>query len=169
MLWIADTGPLLHLHQAGLLDLLNSGDELRTTPAVVGEWRQKVRGATLPSWVRVDQPGSLALSMAENWRRNGLLDHGEAESLAHAVVSRADGFLPDDTAAREFARGEKLAVMGSLGVVLLAAARKHLSAESARLAWHGLAHHSTLWISPALRRETEEALGRILAKNFPLE
>lgn len=165
MHWRADTGPLLHLHQAALLDLLNFEDEVRTTPAVVEEWTSKVREATLPEWVRVETPGLTAMRIAENWRDEGVLDRGEAESLAHAAVGKAAGYFTDDTAAREVAREENLPVRGSPGVLLMAAARKRLSAEDARTAWHRLAHDSTLWISPTLRREVEAALERILAQN----
>jgi predicted nucleic acid-binding protein len=165
MHWIADTGPLLHLHQAGLLDLLNSGEDIRTTPAVVAEWESKVPGANLPEWVRVEKPGPNAIRIAKSWREEGLLDRGEAESLAHAVIGKAAGYLTDDTAAREFAREENLLVRGSLGVLLMTVARNRLSAGAARTAWHRLAHDSTLWISPSLRREVETALERILTQN----
>jgi predicted nucleic acid-binding protein len=169
MLWIADTGPLLHLHQADLIELLHSDDDIRTTPAVVSEWSRRVRGTTLPSWLKVEDPKRQELLLAEKWLAAGVLDQGEAESLAHAVFIRADGFLTDDTAAREFALGENLSVRGSLGVLLMAAARRRLPAETARAAWYRLANHSTLWISPALRREVDAAMERILARNPPVE
>lgn len=164
MPWVADTGPLLHLHQAGLLDLLKPEGLIVTTPTVEEEWRRQTRGGTLPEWVRVETSGQQLANLARDWRRRALLHAGEAEALAHALEIRADGFLTDDTAAREFARAAGLAVRGSLGVVLLAAARQQLSADRAREAWERLANQSTLWISPTLRRETTVALERILAK-----
>lgn len=169
MLWIADTGPLLHLHQAELMDLLHSDEDLRTTPIVVEEWNSKVRGATLPHWLRIETPAPTAIRLAKKWQREGLLGRGEAESLAHAVIVKADGFLTDDTTAREFARRENLSVRGSLGVLLMAASRRRISADSARDGWHRLAHDSTLWISPALRRKAEAALERILERNHSSE
>jgi len=164
MVWVADTGPLLHLHQAGLLHLLKHEARNLTTPAVWEEWRGKTRRAELPEWVTVEMPGQQACELARDWTRRALLDAGEAEALAHARAIGAEGFLTDDTAARECARTEGLIVRGSLGVVLMAAARSQLTEVQAREAWDHLANHSTLWISPALRRETTEALERILSK-----
>lgn len=165
MRWMSDTGPLLHLHQAGLLDLLQEEPRISTTPTVVEEWRSKTGEAALPEWVRTEIPELRTLHKAHDWMRQGLLDHGEAESLAHALATGTEGFLTDDTAAREFAQAKGLVVRGSLGVLLMAAAHRRLANGPARAAWHRLAHCSTLWISPALRRETTEALERILARN----
>lgn len=164
MLWVADTGPLLHLHQAGLLDLLKHESKIVTTPAVVREWRSKARSGVLPEWIQEEQPEQRARDNALDWMRRGLLDADEAEALAHALETGADGFFADDTAAREMASKEGLAVRGSLGVVLMAAARNYLTISQSREAWNRLATQSTLWISPALRRETTEALESILAK-----
>jgi len=164
MLWVADTGPLLHLHQAGLLDLLQYEGKTLTTPSVLEEWLRKTRGGKLPEWVRLEMPGQRALGLALDWTRRGVLDAGEAEALAHALEIGAEGFLTDDTAAREFARAKGLAVRGTLGVILIAAAHDALKDDAARAALQNLCRTSTLWISQALRRESTQALERILAK-----
>jgi predicted nucleic acid-binding protein len=88
------------------------------------------------------------------------LEAGEAEAIALARQLSAAWFLTDDAAARVFAAALGLEVHGSLGVVLWAAARKHLSHEEAAAALDRLAH-SSLWISAQVLAEARAALERL--------
>jgi predicted nucleic acid-binding protein len=58
--------------------------------------------------------------------RVGLLDAGQAEAIALARQLKANWFLTDDTAARVLSASFGLEVHGSLGIVLCAAAMRHL-------------------------------------------
>lgn len=68
----------------------------------------------------------------------------------------------DDAAARVFATALGLEVHGSLGIVLWAAARRHLHREEAAVALDRLAH-SSLWISARVLAEAQAALHRLFA------
>jgi predicted nucleic acid-binding protein len=97
---------------------------------------------------------------ATGWQQSGLLETGEAETIALALQLSATWLLTDDTAARVFATTLGFEVHGSLGIVLWAAARGHLSREEAAAALDRLAH-STLWISARVLVEARMALDRL--------
>ena len=90
------------------------------------------------------------------------MEAGEAEAIALACQLSAAWFLTDDAAARVFAASLGLEVHGSLGLVLWAAARKHLGHEEAAAALDRLAH-SSLWISARVLAEAQAALDRLFA------
>lgn len=92
---IADTGPVLHLEEAGLSSLLPKLGEVYVTPAVLAELRQR-SGWSRPAWLQVAQPSVAALREARIWVSGGMLHAGEAEALAHAREVRPDYFLTDD-------------------------------------------------------------------------
>ena len=157
----ADTGPLLHLEQAGLLDLLAGMGRVFTTSAVIDEWRRLGVSET-PKWLTVEPVSANASAVAGSWIRSGLLHKGEAEVLAVACELKTDGFLTDDAAAREMASALGFEVRGSLGVVLGAASRGLLKGENAFAALDAMQSRSTLWLSARVRREAHAALRRIL-------
>lgn len=161
---VTDTGPLLHLGEAGLWELLTASGIIVGTPYVVAEWRSKQEGLKeAPDWLCVETPSPEAQSMAGNWVQAGLIHEGEAEALAHARTTGADVFLTDDTAAREMARSLGINARGSLGVVLMLAAKRRLSQEQASAALDRLWRNSTLWLSPRVRDEAAVLLAKIFA------
>jgi len=165
--WICDTGPLLHLHQAGLLELLPRMGQISTAPAVAQEWRRLEPGvahAAWPSWLFEETLSKEALVIARNWVLAGLLDSGEAEALALAQERDSEGFLTDDAAAREMAVALGFEVSGSLGVVLSAVARGVVSVAEAFGTLEKLQTRSTLWLSTKVRKEARIALERIVEK-----
>ena len=139
----ADTGPLLHLEQAGLLDLLAGMGRVFTTSAVIDEWRRLGVSET-PKWLTVEPVSANASAVAGSWIRSGLLHKGEAEVLAVACELKTDGFLTDDAAAREMASALGFEVRGSLGVVLGAASRGLLKGKNAFAALDAMQSRSTL-------------------------
>lgn len=157
----ADTGPLLHLEQAGLLDLLAGMGRVSTTSAVIDEWRRLGVSET-PKWLTVEPVSANASAVAGSWIRSGLLHKGEAEVLAVACELKTVGFLTDDAAAREMASALGFEVRGSLGGVLGAASRGLLKGENAFAALDAMQSRSTLWLSARVRREAHAALRRIL-------
>ena len=122
---VADTGPILHLHEAGALHLLPLIGEVLVPPLVLAELR--VHAPTLwtglpPEWVKARVLSPNLQSRARAWQRAGLLHGGESEALALAGETRPDWFLTDDAAARIMAESLGMEARGSLGVVLWTAA-----------------------------------------------
>ncbi|HEY4573778.1 MAG TPA: hypothetical protein VIJ61_09150 [Thermoanaerobaculia bacterium] len=161
---VCDTGPLLHLREAGCLEILQAAGEIAIPSAVRAELisHDPFWGLHMPDWIA---PGILEpkfLENAANWLRAGLLDPGEAEALALAAQLKAGWLLTDDTAARLIAQQQGLEVHGSLGVILWAAAtgRFHrLEAEKALDSLFG----SSLWLSAGVREEARAALRQIFS------
>ncbi len=120
---VCDAGPLFCLQEANLLELLRAAGQLFIPPAVEAELRSL---DPIPSWLQLVALGESFAETARAWAQAGLLDPGEAEALALAKQINADWLLTDDAAARLVARGEGLEVHGSLGLVLWAAATRHL-------------------------------------------
>jgi predicted nucleic acid-binding protein len=156
---VCDTGPFLHLVEAGCLDLLRHAGELHVPPAVQAElkhqnthWPARTRG-----WVKISRLVSTHRSAAEAWCTAGLLHRGEAEAIELARQLYADWFLTDDAAARLVAQSCGLEAHGSLGVVLWSAAAGHLSRNRAESALNRLAQ-SSLWLSAHVLAEAHAAL-----------
>lgn len=161
---VSDTGALLHLHETNLTGLLGRIGTVQVPVAVdsemsdlVPDWR-----ATSPDWRKVRPLSAGAKAEAESWVQAGLMHPGEAEAIALARELRANWLLTDDAAARLFARALGLEVHGSLGVVLWAAAQRHLDRTNSEAALHRLAG-SSLWISASVLAEARAALERIFA------
>jgi predicted nucleic acid-binding protein len=123
----------------------------------IQEWRTR-----RPQWITVTPVRTPYDTQATEWQQSGLLEAGEAEAIALARQLSAAWFLTDDAAARVFATALGLEVHGSLGMVLWAAARKHLSREEAAAALDRLAH-SSLWSSAQVLAEARAALDRLFA------
>ena len=89
---VCDTGPLLHLAEAGGLGLLRYAGELHIPPAVQAELSQldAALAASIAGWVHVTQLAPPHQIAAESWRKAGLLHWGEAEALELARQLRAD-------------------------------------------------------------------------------
>ncbi len=99
---VTDTGPLLHLHQAGAMQLLAHLGQVQVTPVVWSELQRHAPGFTTsgqPAWLSPCQLSASAALQAGQWVNAQVLHAGEAEALAHAREIQADMFLTDDTAA----------------------------------------------------------------------
>jgi predicted nucleic acid-binding protein len=160
---VCDTGPVLHLHEAGALDLLAGAGEILIPSAVDSELSNlmTVWPTSRPSWLQVRCLTSEDQSRAAQLRGIGVLGLGEAEAIALARSARADWLLTDDAGARIVAATFGLEAHGSLGVVLWAAARKQLQRVEALVMLDGLAR-SSLWISASVLRDARQALDRLL-------
>jgi predicted nucleic acid-binding protein len=157
---VADTGPVLHLHEAGALHLLPLIGETFLPPLVAAELRSRIPAS--PKWLKVQAISSTAQARALEWRRAGLLHGGEAEALALARESKADWFLTDDAAARLMAESLNVEVHGSIGVVLWAAANRLVKKSEAELFLTGL-EKSSLWMSLKVRIEARATLEKLFA------
>jgi predicted nucleic acid-binding protein len=162
---VSNTGPLLHLYEAELLALLEHAGAISIPKAVDSEMAQHEPNwrARKPSWITVTTVTAPYNAQATRWQQAGLLDAGEAEAIALARQLNAHWFLTDDAAARVLAASLGLEVHGSLGVVLWAAAMRHLSRVEAEMALDRLAQ-SSLWLSARVIAESRVALERLFTE-----
>jgi hypothetical protein len=114
----------------------------------------------IPEWIRGIVPSAEASRQARAWMQSGLLHGGEAESLAVALETSADWLLTDDAGPRLLATTLGMETHGSLGIILWAAAQKHLGYADARLALDRL-ERSTLWLSANVRAQARLALKQL--------
>lgn len=160
---VADTGPILHLHEADALHLLPLIGEVILVPTVLTELRVHAPSlwpGSLPGWCKPLLPSPAAHQRATAWQQAGLLHAGEAESLALAGEIRPDWFLTDDAAARLLAESLGVETHGSLGVVLWAAAQRMITRAEAGKLLLGL-ENSSLWLSPAVRAQARQAMDQL--------
>lgn len=156
---VADTGPILHLHEAGALHLLPRIGEVHLPPRVLDELRS-LNPALSPKFARPQPLSPAAQQRASAWESAGLLHGGEAAALALALELKPDWFLTDDASARLTAETLNIEVRGSIGVLLWAAANQIASRSEAEQFWADL-EKSSLWMSPRVRAEARAALGNI--------
>lgn len=127
---LLDTTVLNNFAQVQRPDLLRLalGEETATTPTVIKELRTGERFGQVPvcdwGWLQVIEPTAEENALAEAW--DSLLDRGEAECLAVSEL-RGYVFLSDDLAARRLAQQRRVAVSGTIGVLLLLVRKAHLS------------------------------------------
>jgi len=162
---VCDTGPILHLQEAGLLKLLKKAGDIYI-PKVVDielkelypQWENK-----RPDWLLVEPLSPDETSQAELLFASGLLDSGEAAAIILSKRINATWLLTDDTEARIFATLSGIEVHGSLGIVLWCAAVGHLGYDDSRSALDKLSKTS-LWISKAILSQAYKALDNIFEK-----
>ena len=120
---VSDTSPLHYLVLCGAENILprlfrqivippTVFRELQqpNTPLPVRDW-----AAALPDWIAIQSPKSLNLALD--------VDAGELEAICLAQEIHADAVLMDDRAGRNAALRCGLAVVGTVGLLELAAAR----------------------------------------------
>lgn len=113
---VCDTGPILHLSEAGLLKLLHKAGSISIPEAVNAELTELLRPSwerQKPAWIQVKLLTGEEKAEAESLSLVGLLDYAEAAAILLAKRRKADWFITDDTAARIFA-----ASLGMVRVVL---------------------------------------------------
>jgi predicted nucleic acid-binding protein len=155
---VCDTGPVLHLREAGVLDVLRHAGEVLIPVAVDDELARLIDdwAAARPAWL-ARRARDRAASPAPIQHLVTGLGAGETEAILLARALDADWLLTDDAEARLIAGLAGLEVHGSLGVLLWAAAHRHLDYTAAAAALTRLAQ-SSLWLSPAILAEARAAL-----------
>ncbi len=155
---VCDTGPVLHLAEAGALGLLEKTGEVLIPATVDHEIARHIQDwpSRRPNWLRVDSAHQ-PMAQLEQWAAQIDLGAGELEALVLAKSRAADWLLTDDATARVVATLLGLEVHGSLGVVLWAAGRAHISRPEAEAILQRLAG-SSVWISPTILAEARRAL-----------
>lgn len=159
---VADTGPVLHLHESATLDLLALAGAVTIPAAVDAELGRLIPNWSTerPDWITVSTLGAALRADADAWLASSLLDRGEAEAIALARHDHADWLLTDDAGARLVVEASGLEVHGSLGIVLWAVAIGHLTRRAAEEALDRLAQ-SSLWVSTAIVAAARNAVRRM--------
>jgi predicted nucleic acid-binding protein len=120
---VADAGPLHYLVLTGDIELLPKLFESVLSPQVVCD---ELRDAAAPAAVRLwiaNPPQWLDIRPVPSGGLPAELDAGESAAIALALSVKADLVLMDDREGVSFARGEGLAVTGTLGILDIAARR----------------------------------------------
>lgn len=153
---VADAGPVIHLHEANALELLDVLGSVFVPQAVAEE----VSCVIGNQW----QAGVTLVNLDERtrWRSQMLLStaglhRGEAEAIALAGNTKGSLLLSDDAAARLYASYINIEVRGSLGLVLAAVVYGRIDKEKGRQVLERL-QKSSLWISKTVFREALSAL-----------
>ena len=81
---VSDTGPLLHLTEAQVLDLLRMTGEIHIPKAVEIEIVRHDPTWQPPGWMTVDMLTQPQAIEALAWQQSGLLGKGEADAIALA-------------------------------------------------------------------------------------
>lgn len=162
MIVVADAGPIIHLSRIGQIDLLPALYERLLVPVAVYEevvqagrgfaGSEELEGA---AWADVVEH----IPDAEMFSRlRSRVDPGEAAAICLAYDRRADLILSDDREARELAREHGFQVQGSLGILVEAKKRGHISHLSPLL--RELKAKRT-WLSEKLIQEVLRQVGEI--------
>ena len=158
---VCDTGPLLHLHEAGAIHLLKCAGQIVIPPVVSLELETRLN---LPPWVNVQRLDRSAQRKAMEWSDRGELDSGEAEAIALALQLHGDWFLTDDALARQFSESLGLETHGSIGVLVWAVADGYIQDRNNA---HELLHYlvnSSLWISHRVVEAASRAIDELLSQ-----
>jgi len=151
---VCDAGPLIHLDELDCLSLL-ADFRIWVPEAVWNEvWRHRptvFQQSAVPFERRIVPkpipPTLLALSYAL------ALDAGEIEALAIMASVPEALFLTDDAAARLAAKQLGYRVHGTIGILLRAIRRGHMTASEVLTRLRSIPHRSSLYISPVLLEE----------------
>ena len=163
---VCDTGPILHLREINLFNLLDKAGKI-VIPKTIDDELSGLNhswGRGRPDWIMVQELPEQAAYEASGLYGAGLLHTGEAEAIVLAQHLAADWFLTDDTSARTFAGVLGLEVHGTLGILLWGAALRHLEYHEARRAIKRLSG-STLWISQNILQKAYRVLDDLFATN----
>lgn len=156
---VCDTGPLLHLSEAGAVDLLPLAGEILIPPLVAAEFEANTQGWFPPQWVKVIELETSARHKAQQWINARQIDGGEAEAIGLAIQEKADWLLTDDAQARQFAESLGLEVHGSIGILLWNIANGNVSDKALALRLLDNLAHSSLWVSERVLKEAQKAMG----------
>lgn len=152
MIVVSDTSPLTALLTTGHAEILPKlFREVIIPEAVRDELLRK--HTSLPQWIKV----SNAANEAEVARFLEIVDAGEAQAIELAKEIKADRLLIDERKGRRVAVQEGLAVIGSIGIVLLA--KRNGLIPSVRQLLDRLEREGGLYISKEIRDTALKSIG----------
>lgn len=140
---VTDTGPLIHLSEAGALELLSLPDRLYVPQTVIEE----LEAGGVPE--ELDDMGFSVVTADFDSLSDIELDPGETAALAIAQ-ERDCVLLTDDFDARKQATERGVEVHGSIGVVALGNARGDLDRDEAATVMRTLQRETSLFVTDAV-------------------
>lgn len=158
---VCDTGPLLHLHEAGAIHLLECAGQVLIPPVVSQELEAHLN---LPSWVDLRQLERSSQQKSTGWINRGELDSGEAEAIALALQVNCDWFLTDDALARQFSESLGLETHGSIGILLWAVAEGYIQDRNEAHELLDRLVNSSLWISQRVINAAFRAIDELFSE-----
>ncbi|KTG18026.1 hypothetical protein [Haloferax profundi] len=142
ILAVADTGPIIHLDEIGVLELLSVIDEVLIPQTVY----QELEAGTIPPALE-----SIEYELVEADVTGHDVDLDPGETAALAVASeRTAVLLTDDLAARDAANARDVEVHGSIGIIVLAYSRGELAKSEAAKLMRALQAETSLFITDAV-------------------
>jgi hypothetical protein len=152
MIVVSDTSPLTALLTVGEAELLpRLFTEVIIPTAVQNELLH--HHGRLPGWLRVVR----VQDAAQTEKYSQLVDAGEAEAIELAQELHADRLLIDERKGRKLAVQEGVAVIGLLGVVLLA--KRKALIPSARTLIERLDREAGIYLAPDIREAALKTVG----------
>lgn len=160
---VCDTGPLLHLSEAGASHLLSLAGEILIPPLVAIEFEANAQGWSPPQWARKVALEKSTRKKADKWAKAKQIDAGEAEAIGLALQEQADWLLTDDAKARQFAESLGLEVHGSIAIILWAVAIGLIREKTLAIQLLDNLANSSLWISNRILQEARKAIDILFA------
>jgi len=155
---VCDTGPLLHLSEAGASHLLSLAGEILIPPLVAIEFEANAQGWSPPQWARKVALEKSTQKKAEKWAKAKQIDAGEAEAIGLALQEQADWLLTDDAKARQFAESLGLEVHGSIAIILWGVAIGLIREKTLAIQLLDNLANSSLWVSNRVLQEAHKAI-----------
>ena len=160
---VADAGPLIHLYEAGSLNLIKLFSSLRVPSEV---WRETVGQGRVPERALLDlgvHREPVLDDLATFVAMHGLdsLHPGEQECLGLCYRNHIAILLTDDLAAREAAKRLAITPVGSLGVIVRAYHIGRISLEQAERTLRLVQTNSSLFVTSTIIDLVLEQLHRI--------
>jgi len=155
---VCNTGPPLHLSEAGAIDLLSLAGDILIPPLVAVEFETNAQGWHPPQWVKTLNLEKSTWQKAEKWVKTSQIDAGEAEAIGLAIQVHADWLLTDDAKARQFAKAKELEVHGSIGILLWSVAIGHIREKVLAFQLLNNLANSSLWVSEHVLQEAQKVV-----------
>ena len=152
MIVVSDTSPLTALLTVGEENLLPQLFTEVVIPEAVQKELLRSHGQ-LPAWLRV----ATVQNPAQVGLYSKIVDEGETEAIELAQELHADRLLIDERKGRKLAVQEGVAVIGLLGVVLLAKRKALIS--SARTLIERLDREAGIYFTPEIRDAALKTVG----------
>ncbi len=151
---VADAGPILHLNEIDLIELLNIWNQLLIPKAV---WAETAGAQRIPATILATLKGLTVRQVTpenlEQFIRQFHLEAlhaGERECLYLCKNEDVSLLLTDDLAVRRAAKRLGIRPVGSLGVIVRGYRLGKLSLLEARTYLRALQHASSLFVTPEI-------------------
>lgn len=118
---IADAGPLIHLDELDVLDVLSDFDAVIVPNAVWLEVQHHRPQALTNNKIRlVRKPPTTVIDQVKAIATLYTLHHGEREALSECISNNIMFLITDDTAARLAAKNLNITAHGTIGLIIRA-------------------------------------------------